>query len=121
MVVYCCDNIVGFDYVKMNFCGGVIVLGYFLGVIGVRQIVIGLSECRRIKKKMLLISMCIGIGQGMVGLFVNEQVQVKYDFRVGKSKYLVSGVLLVFEVLRIIVSCFLICCGLMFDECIDLR
>lgn len=35
MVVYCWDKF-GFDWVKMNFCGGVIVFGYLLGVIGVR-------------------------------------------------------------------------------------
>jgi acetyl-CoA acyltransferase 1 len=74
MAVYCRDNIVGLDYAKMNPRGGAIALGHPLGATGARQIVTGLSECRRTKKKMLLISMCIGTGQGMAGLFVNEQV-----------------------------------------------
>jgi acetyl-CoA acetyltransferase len=74
MAVYCRDNIVGLDYAKMNPRGGAIALGHPLGATGARQIVTGLSELRRTKKKMLLTSMCIGTGQGMAGLFVNEQV-----------------------------------------------
>lgn len=74
MAVYCRDNIVGLDYAKMNPRGGAIALGHPLGATGARQIVTGLSECRRQKKKLLLTSMCIGTGQGMAGLFVNEQV-----------------------------------------------
>ncbi|KAH8168633.1 3-ketoacyl-CoA thiolase, peroxisomal [Sarocladium implicatum] len=74
MAVYCRDNITGLDYTKMNPRGGAIALGHPLGATGARQIVTGLSELRRTKKKMLLTSMCIGTGQGMAGLFVNEQV-----------------------------------------------
>lgn len=58
----------------MNIRGGAIALGHPLGATGTRQICTGLSECRRQKKKVLLTSMCIGTGQGMAGLFVNEQV-----------------------------------------------
>lgn len=74
MAVYCRDNITGLDYTKMNPRGGAIALGHPLGATGARQIVTGLSELRRTKKKMLLTSMCIGTGQGMAGLFVNEQI-----------------------------------------------
>jgi acetyl-CoA acyltransferase 1 len=73
MAVYCRDRL-GLDWAKMNPRGGAIALGHPLGATGARQVVTGLSELRRTKKKMLLISMCIGTGQGMAGLFVNEQV-----------------------------------------------
>ncbi|KAF5021969.1 hypothetical protein F66182_5978 [Fusarium sp. NRRL 66182] len=73
MGVYCQDKL-GLTTEKLNPRGGAIALGHPLGATGARQIVTGLSECRRQKKKMLLTSMCIGTGQGMAGLFVNEQV-----------------------------------------------
>ena len=73
MAVYCM-NVLGIDHAKTNVRGGAIALGHPLGCTGARQIVTGLSECRRQKKKILLTSMCIGTGQGMAGLFVNEQL-----------------------------------------------
>ncbi|KAI9705353.1 MAG: hypothetical protein M1820_005183 [Bogoriella megaspora] len=73
MAVYCL-NTLKLDHKKMNPRGGAIALGHPLGCTGARQIVTGLSECRRQKKKILLTSMCIGTGQGMAGLFVNEQL-----------------------------------------------
>lgn len=73
MAVYCRDTL-KIDWEKMNIRGGAIALGHPLGCTGARQIVTGLSECRRQKKKILLTSMCIGTGMGMAGLFVNEQV-----------------------------------------------
>ncbi|KAF2429399.1 putative 3-ketoacyl-CoA thiolase [Tothia fuscella] len=73
MAVYCL-NTLKIDHSKMNIRGGAIALGHPLGCTGTRQIVTGLSEARRQKKKILLTSMCIGTGQGMAGLFVNEQV-----------------------------------------------
>jgi acetyl-CoA acetyltransferase len=73
MAVYCRDT-VKLPWEKMNPRGGAIALGHPLGATGVRQIVTGLSECKRQGKKVLLTSMCIGTGQGMAGLFVNEQV-----------------------------------------------
>ncbi|KAK4235146.1 3-ketoacyl-CoA thiolase [Achaetomium macrosporum] len=72
MAVYCRDKL-GLDWAKMNPRGGAIALGHPLGATGARQIVTGLSECRRTGKKILLTSMCIGTGMGMAGLFVNEQ------------------------------------------------
>jgi len=71
MAVYVRDKL-GLDWAKMNPRGGAIALGHPLGATGARQVVTGLSELRRTKKKMLLISMCIGTGQGMAGLFINE-------------------------------------------------
>ncbi|XXG95257.1 hypothetical protein Hte_001517 [Hypoxylon texense] len=72
MAVYCRDYL-KLDWAKLNPRGGAIALGHPLGTTGARQIVTGLSELRRTKKKILLTSMCIGTGMGMAGLFVNEQ------------------------------------------------
>jgi len=72
MAVYCLETL-KIDHSKLNVRGGAIALGHPLGCTGARQIVTGLSECRRQKKKVLLTSMCIGTGMGMAGLFVNEQ------------------------------------------------
>jgi acetyl-CoA acyltransferase 1 len=71
MAVYVRDRL-QLDWAKMNPRGGAIALGHPLGATGTRQMVTGLSEARRRKKKVLLTSMCIGTGQGMAGLFVNE-------------------------------------------------
>ena len=73
MAVYCRDNF-KFDWSKLNPRGGAIALGHPFGCTGVRQIVTGLSECRRRKVKVLLTTMCLGTGMGMAGLFVNEQM-----------------------------------------------
>lgn len=71
MAVYCRDKL-GLDWSKMNPRGGAIALGHPLGATGARQIVTGLSELRRTKKKMLLTSMCIGTGQGAASAWVAE-------------------------------------------------
>lgn len=71
MAVYC-KEILKIDHAKMNIRGGAIALGHPLGATGARQIVTGLSECRRQNKRVLLTSMCIGTGQGMAGLFISE-------------------------------------------------
>lgn len=73
MAVYCRDKL-ALPWDRMNPRGGAIALGHPLGATGARQIVTGLSEARRTKKKILVTSMCIGTGMGMAGLFVNEQV-----------------------------------------------
>lgn len=73
MAVYCLKNL-GLDHAKVNPRGGAIALGHPLGATGARQICTILSEARRTKSKILVTSMCIGTGQGMAGLFVNEQV-----------------------------------------------
>ncbi|KAK6507711.1 hypothetical protein TWF481_006133 [Arthrobotrys musiformis] len=71
MAVYCLNKL-EIPHEIMNVRGGAIALGHPLGATGARQVVTGLSECRRTNKKLLLTSMCIGSGQGMAGLFVNE-------------------------------------------------
>ncbi|KAJ9213365.1 hypothetical protein DTO166G4_4991 [Paecilomyces variotii] len=73
MAVYCLNNL-GLEHEKVNPRGGAIALGHPLGATGARQICTILSEARRTKKKVLVTSMCIGTGQGMAGLFVNEQI-----------------------------------------------
>ena len=93
MAVYCRDAL-KLDWSKMNPRGGAIALGHPFGCTGVRQIVTGLSECRRRKDKILLTTMCCGTGtlpiyrlcwryaltpsntkgMGMAALFVNEQL-----------------------------------------------
>jgi len=60
MAVYCKDTL-KIPHEKMNIRGGAIALGHPLGATGARQIVTGISECRRQKKKILLTSMCIGM------------------------------------------------------------
>lgn len=71
MAVYCRDYL-KIDWDKLNPRGGAIALGHPFGCTGVRQIVTGISECRRRKKKILVTSMCLGTGMGMAGLFVVE-------------------------------------------------
>ncbi|EER27927.1 hypothetical protein D8B26_005955 [Coccidioides posadasii str. Silveira] len=72
MAVYCVDTL-GLDHAKVNPRGGAIALGHPLGCTGARQVVTILSEAKRTKAKVLVTSMCIGTGQGMAGLFINEQ------------------------------------------------
>ena len=72
MAVYCLDKL-ELEHDKVNPRGGAIALGHPLGATGARQICTILSEAKRTKKKVLVTSMCIGSGQGMAGLFVNEQ------------------------------------------------
>lgn len=68
MAVYCRDKL-HIDEKKLNPRGGAIALGHPLGCTGIRQIVTGLSECRRTNRRVLLTSMCVGTGQAMAGLF----------------------------------------------------
>jgi acetyl-CoA acyltransferase 1 len=71
MAVYCRDKL-ALDWSKLNPRGGAIAFGHPLGATGARQVVTGLSELRRRKGKVLLVSMCVGTGMGMAGLFINE-------------------------------------------------
>ncbi len=73
MSVYCRDTL-DLDWEKLNVRGGAIALGHPYGCTGTRQIVTGLSECRRRKVRTLLTTMCLGSGMGAAGLFVNEQL-----------------------------------------------
>ncbi|RCI08112.1 hypothetical protein L249_6355 [Ophiocordyceps polyrhachis-furcata BCC 54312] len=68
MAVYCRDAL-HLDGERMNPRGGAVALGHPLGATGVRLVVTGLSELRRRRQKMLLVSMCVGTGMGAAGLF----------------------------------------------------
>jgi acetyl-CoA acyltransferase 1 len=52
--------------------GGAIALGHPLGATGARQIATLLSELKRTKKRVGVLSMCIGTGMGMAGLVLAE-------------------------------------------------
>ncbi|KAJ9109020.1 hypothetical protein QFC21_000346 [Naganishia friedmannii] len=58
---------------KVNPVGGSIAFGHPLGCTGTRQIVTGLAEAKRQGHKVFVTSMCVGTGQGVAGVFVNEQ------------------------------------------------
>ncbi|KAJ9643327.1 hypothetical protein H2204_002223 [Knufia peltigerae] len=73
MAVYC-QRALGLDHEKLNPRGGAIAIGHPLGATGARQICTILSEARRVRKQILVTSMCVGSGQGMAGLFVNEKL-----------------------------------------------
>ncbi|KAI5291918.1 3-ketoacyl-CoA thiolase with broad chain length specificity [Ascosphaera acerosa] len=73
MAVYCI-NTLGLDHKKVNPVGGAIALGHPLGCTGTRQVCTALAEAQRTKARLIVTSMCIGSGQGMAGLFVNERL-----------------------------------------------
>jgi len=58
---------------KLNPKGGAIALGHPLGCTGSRQIATLLPELKRTKKKLGVVSMCIGTGMGAAGVFESEQ------------------------------------------------
>ncbi|RGB30301.1 Thiolase, N-terminal domain-containing protein [Rhizophagus diaphanus] len=62
----------GIDINKVNPKGGAIALGHPLGATGARQISTLLTELRRTKKKLGVISMCVGSGMGMAAIFEAE-------------------------------------------------
>ena len=61
MLAYCIDTF-GLPHDKVNVKGGAIALGHPLGCTGARQIATGLHEIRRREGKILVTSMCIGLG-----------------------------------------------------------
>ncbi|KAI0217351.1 3-ketoacyl-CoA thiolase with broad chain length specificity [Massospora cicadina] len=69
--VYCIEKL-GIDMSKVNPKGGAIALGHPLGCTGARQVATLLPELKRQGKKLGCISMCIGTGMGMAGIFERE-------------------------------------------------
>jgi len=61
MLSYCID-VFGLPHDRVNVNGGAIALGHPLGCTGARQIATGLHEIRRRQQKILVTSMCIGLG-----------------------------------------------------------
>lgn len=71
MYAYMID-IFGLPLDKTNVNGGAIALGHPLGCTGARQVATGLHELRRRNGKILVTSMCIGLGMGAAAVWVAE-------------------------------------------------
>ena len=67
-VLYCRDRL-GIDNDKLNVDGGSISIGHPYGMSGARMTGHGLIEGKRRGAKNVVVTMCIGGGQGMAGLF----------------------------------------------------
>jgi acetyl-CoA C-acetyltransferase len=66
--IYCRDTL-GIPNEILNVNGGAIAMGHPYGVSGARLVGTGLLEARRRNVKRLVVTMCIGGGQGAAGLF----------------------------------------------------
>ncbi|KAJ5975348.1 hypothetical protein N7481_009055 [Penicillium waksmanii] len=62
----------GIDEAKVNPNGGAIAIGHPLGATGARQLADLLPELERSGQDIGVVSMCIGTGMGMAGMFVRE-------------------------------------------------
>ena len=69
--LYCMRKL-GIKEDKVNLKGGAIALGHPLGATGARQVATLLPEMERRGLEVGVVSMCIGTGMGMAGLFVRE-------------------------------------------------
>ena len=67
-VLYCRDQL-GIDNEKLNVNGGSISIGHPYGMTGSRLVGHALIEGKRRKAKNVVVTMCIGGGQGAAGLF----------------------------------------------------
>jgi len=68
LLLYCRDKL-GISNDRLNVNGGAISIGHPYGMSGVRMVGHALIEGRRRGVKYVVISMCIGGGQGASGLF----------------------------------------------------
>ncbi|KAK2765215.1 hypothetical protein FQN54_008914 [Arachnomyces sp. PD_36] len=69
--LYCVRKL-GIDEGKVNPKGGAIALGHPLGATGARQLATLMPELERQGQEIGVVSMCIGTGMGMAGMFVRE-------------------------------------------------
>ncbi|KAL8243772.1 hypothetical protein R6Q59_010030 [Mikania micrantha] len=69
--LYCIREL-GIEPEKVNPKGGAIALGHPLGMTGTRQLATLMPELERQGKELGVVSMCIGTGMGMAGLFARE-------------------------------------------------
>ena len=69
--LYCIRKL-GIDPAKVNPKGGAIAIGHPLGATGARQLATLLPELERSGQEVGVVSMCIGTGMGMAGMFVRE-------------------------------------------------
>lgn len=69
--LYCIRKL-GIEESKVNPKGGAIALGHPLGATGARQLATLLPEMERQGEQVGVVSMCIGTGMGMAGMFVRE-------------------------------------------------
>lgn len=69
--LYCARKL-GIDEAKINPKGGAIAIGHPLGATGARQLATLLPELERTGQEVGVVSMCIGTGMGMAGMFVRE-------------------------------------------------
>ncbi len=67
-VIYCRDQL-GIPHDRLNVNGGAIAIGHPFGMSGARMVMHALIEGRRRGVKYVVVTMCIGGGQGTAGLF----------------------------------------------------
>jgi acetyl-CoA C-acetyltransferase len=67
-VVYCRDRL-GIPMERLNVNGGAIAIGHPFGMSGARMTGHALIEAKRRKARLVVVTMCIGGGQGMAALF----------------------------------------------------